>query len=205
MLHGLVKQDTRSPAVIVAFLADALDRHHLLILVRVEHDHALRRAASDTDALNAGPNELAAIGYQHDLVLVLDRERGHHAAGLAGDRHGDDAFAATAGGSIFVRRTALAKAALGERQHELLGLRHFYIALLAELDRAGCLLRIGSRLLGFGCDAAPHRACALEIGGTLLGAGVEMAQDRERDHPVAFGERDAAHAHRGAALEPAHA
>src|SRR5262245_17054133 len=55
-------------AVVVAFLADALDRHHLLVLVGIEHDHALRRAARYTDALDAGADELAAIGHQHDLV-----------------------------------------------------------------------------------------------------------------------------------------
>src|SRR5438093_1367198 len=91
-----------SPAVILAFLADALDRHHLLVLGGVEHDHALGRAAGDADAFDAGADELAAIGDQHDLVLVLDREGRHHAAGLAGDRHGDDAFAAAAGGSILI-------------------------------------------------------------------------------------------------------
>src|SRR6266511_6466334 len=105
-----------SPAVLVAFLADALDRHHLLVFGRVEHDHALRRSSGDADALDAGADELAAIGHQHELVLVLDRERCDQAAGLAGHRHGDDAFATAAGGAVLVGRAALAEAALGDRE-----------------------------------------------------------------------------------------
>src|SRR5437016_6109139 len=93
-------QRNASPAVVLAFLADALDRHHLLILVGVEHDHALGRAAGDADALDAGADELAAVGDQHDLVGVLDRERPDDAAGLGCDRHGDNAFAAAPGGAV---------------------------------------------------------------------------------------------------------
>src|SRR5215470_10956568 len=117
---------TASPAVVVAFLADALDRHHLLVLVGVEHDHALGGAAGDADALDAGADQLPAVGHQHDLVGVLRRERGDQLAGLAADRavalahvHGDDAFAAAAGDAVLVGRRALAVAALGDRQHEL--------------------------------------------------------------------------------------
>src|SRR5215813_14851657 len=158
--------------VLLAFLADPLDRHHLLVLGGVEHDHALGRAAGDADAFDAGADELAAVGHQHQLILVLDRERGDHAAGIAGHRHGDNAFAAAPGGAVLVGRAALAEPALGDREHELLGLRHFHIALLAELDRAARLLDVAYRLAGLrrlGGDAAPHRARALEIGGALVG------------------------------------
>ena len=90
-------------------------------------------------------DELAAVGHQHDLVGLLDRERGDQPADLVRssrallafpDRHRDDAFAAAAGDPVLVGRRALAVAALGNRQHELLGRRHLDIALLAELDRA---------------------------------------------------------------------
>src|SRR5262249_44250477 len=62
--------------VLVAFLADALDRDHPLAFRGVEHDHALGRAPGDADALDARADELAAVGDQHELVPVLDRERG---------------------------------------------------------------------------------------------------------------------------------
>ena len=48
---------------------------------------------------------------------------------LFGDRHGDDAFAAAAGGAVLVRRRALAEAFFGDRQHELLRGRQVHVAL----------------------------------------------------------------------------
>ena len=121
---------------------------------------------------------LPCVGHQHDLVGLLDRERGDQladlrlehelAALLLPDVHGDDAFAAAAGDAVLVGRGALAVAALRQRQHELLGRRHFDIALFAELDRRHRLLAVGHRLL---LDAAaPHRVGALEIGGALVRA-----------------------------------
>src|SRR5262249_26693680 len=142
-------------AVLLAFFADSLDRDHALAFRGVEHDHALGGAAGDADALDAGADQLPAVGDQHDLVGILDRERGDQLAGLAADRtvalahvHGDDTFAATAGDPVLVGRGTLAVAALRHRQHELLGRRHLHVALLAELDHgAGGRLR---RLLGVG-------------------------------------------------------
>src|SRR5215470_12536680 len=212
-----VKCATLGRPVLLALFADALDRDHAFGFGGVEHDHALGRAPGDADALDAGANELAAVGDQHDLVAVLDRERGDQLAGLLPDGavalahvHGDDAFAAAAGDPVLVGRGTLAVAALGNGQHELLGSRHRDVALLAKLDGlAGRdlrgLLGVGRRLLGLAAvEAAPHRARAPEIGDALLGAGVHVAQDRERDQPVALGQRDAAHAHGGAALEHPH-
>src|SRR5258708_37858649 len=74
------------PAVLLAFLADALDRDHALAFGGVEHDHALGRAPGDADAFDAGADQLAAVGDQHELVAVLDRERGDQLAGLLADR-----------------------------------------------------------------------------------------------------------------------
>src|SRR5262249_7497912 len=180
--------------VLLAFLADALDRHYALVVRGVEHDHPLRRAAGDADALDAGADQLAAIGDQHQLVAVLDRERGDQLAGLLADRavalahvHRHDAFAAAAGDPVLKGGRALAVAALRDGEHELLGCRHLHITLLAELDRTGdpglrWILGLGRRLLRLAAiEAAPHPARALEIGDPLLGAGVDMAQDRLRD------------------------
>src|SRR6516165_1383042 len=106
--------------------------------------------------------------------------------------------------TVFVRRRALAVAALGDREHELLGRRHFHIALLAELDGAARLFGVERALLRLAVDAATDRTRALEIRRALVGARLHVAQDRQRDHPVALGERDAAHAVRGASLEHTH-
>src|SRR5215510_15826994 len=203
-------------AVLLAFLADALDGDHALVVGRIEHDHPLGRASGDADAFDPGADELATVGDQHQLVAVLDRERGDQLAGLLADAavalahvHCHDAFAAAAGDPVFVGRRSLAVAALRDREHELLGRRHLYIALLAELDRAGDaglgrVLCIGCGLLGIAVEATPHRVGALEIGHALIGGRVHVAQDRQRDQLVALGQRDAADAHGGAALEHAY-
>src|SRR5262247_660228 len=198
-------------AVLVAFLADALDRHHPLALRGIEHDHTLGRAPGDADAFDARADELTAVGDQHELVPVLDRERRDQLAGFLPDRavtlahiHGDNAFSAATGDAVFVGRRALAVAALGDREHELLGRRHFHIALLAELDGAARLFRVGRALLRLPVDAAADRTRTLEIRRALVGARLHVPQDRKRNHLVALGERDAANAVRGASLEHTH-
>src|SRR5438876_3383446 len=198
-------------AVLVAFLADALDRDHPLAFRGVEYDHALGRAAGDADAFDARADELAAVGDQHELVPLLDRERRDQLAGFLPDRavalahiHGDDAFSAATGDAIFVGRRALAVAALGDREHELLGCRHFHIALLAELDGAARLFGVGRAFLRLPVDAATNRTRTLEIRRALVGARLHVPQDRKRDHPVGLGERDATNAVRGASLEHTH-
>src|SRR5580692_9406153 len=174
--HGGYAHCRRSlPAVLVAllaFLGKPLHRRHLLAIAGREHDDALRRAAGDADAVDRAADQLAAVGDQHDLVGLLDRERGDDAAVLFGDRHGDDAFAAAAGGAVLVGRGALAEAFFGNRQHELLGFGHDDIALLAELDGALGFFVVGRAVvLGLAVAAAPHRVGALEIGNALVGAG----------------------------------
>src|ERR1700692_111552 len=89
-------------AVLLAFLGEPLHRRDLLAVGGREHDDALGRAAGDADAVDRAADQLAAVGHQHDLIALLDRERRHQAAVLFGDRHGDDAFAAAAGGAVLV-------------------------------------------------------------------------------------------------------
>ena len=61
-------------AVLVAFFADTLDRYHALAFRGIEYDHTLRRASDNPDALDPRADELAAVGDQHELIPVLDRE-----------------------------------------------------------------------------------------------------------------------------------
>src|SRR5450631_2419328 len=179
---------TPSLPVLLALLAEPLHRHHALFVGGVEHDHAAGLAALDADLGDAAADQLAAVGDQHELALLLHRERADQAADLGAQRsvalavvHGDDAFAAAAGGAVLERRGTLAVAALRDGEHELLGGGEVDVALLAELDGAGRLLEIGLgvvRLLWGIVEAAAHRAGALEIGGTLVAGGVDVAQDR---------------------------
>src|SRR5689334_9127250 len=107
------------PVRALALLREALDRDDALALGGVEHDHALRGAAGNSDAVDRAADQLAAIGHQHDLVALLDRERGDDAAVALGHVHRDDAFAAAAGGAVLVRRGTLAEPVLRDREHEL--------------------------------------------------------------------------------------
>src|ERR1700732_4895873 len=84
--------------------------------------------------------------------------------------HGDDTFSAATGDAVFVRRRALAVTVLGDREHKLLGRRHFHIALLAELDGAARLFGVGRAFLRLPVDAATNRARTLEIRRALAGA-----------------------------------
>src|ERR1700691_3835416 len=128
----------------LAFLGQPLDRSDALALGGVEHDDALGGAAVNADAVDRAADELPAVGDQHDLVALLDRERADQPPVLLGDRHGDDAFAAAVGSAVLVGRRALAETLFGNRQHELFGGGQFRIAGLAELDRAGRLFGIAA-------------------------------------------------------------
>ena len=137
--------------------------------------------------LDGDADHLAAIGDEHDLVGLLDREGGDQRAVSLVDDHGDDAFAAAAGDAVFERRGPLAVAALGDGEHELLGGAHLRIALLraARLDR---LLPPPRRSTPFSSGLRSRRgrrATASDKRARSAGARLEMAQDRHRDHAVA--------------------
>src|SRR5262245_20281345 len=110
-------------AVLAVLLGEPFDRHHPFALGGAEHDDALGAATGDADAVHRAADQLAAVGHQHDLVALLDRERGDDAAVALGHVHRDDAFAAAAGGAVLVGRAALAEAVLRDGEHELLGSR----------------------------------------------------------------------------------
>ena len=73
---GFRRRPGRSLAsiAVLGFLADMLDRHHMLVFGGVEHDDTLGRAAGDPDTLHRAADQLTLVGHQHDLVGVLDRE-----------------------------------------------------------------------------------------------------------------------------------
>src|SRR6516164_1571292 len=107
-----------------------LDGHHTLAILGREHDHSLRAAAGDPDAVDRAADKLTAVSDQHDLIAFLDREGGDDAADLLLDSavlfvdiHRDHAFAAALCGPVLVGRRALTIALLGNCQHQLLGCR----------------------------------------------------------------------------------
>lgn len=102
-------------------VGDVLDRHHVLVLGGIEHNHALGRTSGDADVLHRTADKLSRVGHQHDLVAVLDRERRNKLAVTIVNGHRDDALSAAAYGAILERRAALAVAVLADGQHELFG------------------------------------------------------------------------------------
>ena len=120
-------------------------------------------------------DQLAAIGDQHDLVALLDREGRHQPAVAVVDRHGADALAAAAGDAEFVGRGALAVAVLRQREDELLVRAEIDIALLRQPDvrpssAASSASRPRQSRRLFARGLAGHGAAHLEIGGALVGA-----------------------------------
>src|SRR6266508_5722897 len=63
---------------------------------------------------------------------------------------------------------------LGDREHELLGRRHFHIAPLAELDGAARLFVVGRAFLRLPVDAAADRTRTLEIRRAFVGARLHV-------------------------------
>src|SRR5690606_33278376 len=81
-------------------VGDALDRDHALVRIRLEDAHTLRVAPRDAHVVHRAADELPAVRHQHDLVALLDRERGDEVAVAIVDDHRDDAFAAASAGAV---------------------------------------------------------------------------------------------------------
>lgn len=80
---GAKGQSPLSAVAVFAILADMFDRHHMLIVRRIEHANALGSAAGDADAFHRHSDQLPAIAHQHDLIRHFDRESSHEMADLA--------------------------------------------------------------------------------------------------------------------------
>src|SRR5262245_30808519 len=105
-------------AVPIAVIGNRPDGDDMLTFARVEDAHALGGAANDRDAVYGAADHLAAIGDEHDLIRIFDRERGDQLAVALIDDHPDDAFAAAAGHPVFIGAGAFAVAILRNRHHE---------------------------------------------------------------------------------------
>src|SRR6185503_1800946 len=112
----------RHLALALFLLGDALHRDHLLglflalRLLQADEAHALRVAADGRDAVDGHADQLAAVGDQHQVVVVGDQAQPDHLAVALGGRGGDDALAAAVLGRVVGRRRALAVALLAHGQ-----------------------------------------------------------------------------------------
>src|SRR5262245_6277145 len=55
-------------------LGDALHRNDLFVLSGIEDGYALGRPAGHANSVDRNADDLSAVGHQHDLILVADRE-----------------------------------------------------------------------------------------------------------------------------------
>ena len=81
---GFAQPSSRPPLPI----RRSIDRHHALLLRRVEYDHALGRAAGDADAFDRHADELTAVGHQqHDFIGVMKIPISHTLTAYARQNH----------------------------------------------------------------------------------------------------------------------
>src|SRR5262245_55926987 len=161
-------------AIAGGLIAEARDGDDALAPLHLEQGHALGLAAGDADVVHRAADELAAVGHQHDLIAVGDGERRHHLAVALGDVHVGDALPAAAGNAILIGRTALAIAAGGDGEDELLLALQLGVALRRDGGFRALLalaFALDGRLVAGG--AAPR----LQIGDALAGVGIHMPED----------------------------
>ena len=208
---GIVRT-VRFVAVLLGDLRKPRHRDDPLALADLEDHHPLAAPARDADVVDRAADHHPAIGHQHDLVVVPDREDGDDRIAAAAQIHVVDALSAAPGDPVVVGRAPDAEALLGHAQHELLALSEIGIGLFR--DRAFVagglafgLLRFGRRLGGglvLLADLPPSPRREAQIGVAHIGGDLLVAQDRQRDHLVVAEQSNAADADRGAAGKDPH-
>src|SRR5690349_14124778 len=182
-------------------LADTHGRHHPLAFADIDDAYAAGGAARNANSVHRTADQRAAIGNQHDLIVVEHGERRHDrsAPTLAnfGEAHQLHALTAAAGHAIFVGRGALAEARRGHGEHELLLALQFPEAVLRQRGGGGRLLRRRRGLLLAALGGIlrhvlglPQRARAAQVAFAFLRRDALAAVDQgHRDHLVALGQR----------------
>ena len=170
-------------------LANPFDRHDLFVNCRREDRDTFGRAAGNADAVDRHTDQLAAVGDEHDLVRVLDREGRHQLADLAGLGciSGADTLAAATGNTEVIGRRALAETLFGYGKYELLARLEFLVALLAEFALLGDLLADQCDVVFVDAHRATFGGRPLEIGGALRCLGVDMTENGHRNQAITVG------------------
>src|SRR5471032_2119267 len=98
--------------------ADSDGGNDALAFAYTDDANAARGAPRNADTVDRTADQRAAVGHQHDLVVLQHRE-GRHDLTALGEVHQLDALAAAAGDPVLVGRGALAETRRSHGQHEL--------------------------------------------------------------------------------------
>src|SRR5207302_5713259 len=101
-----------------------------------DHD-TLTAPPRDADIVYRAADHHAAVGDQHNLVVVPDREHGDDRVAPPGQVHVVDTLPAASGDAVIMGRAAHAKALFGDAQHHFLALREIGEGILGKHRLAG--------------------------------------------------------------------
>src|SRR5208337_786546 len=123
---------TVSPAVLLGDFGEPRHRNDSFAVADLEDHHPLAAPAGDADVVDRAADHHSAIGHQHDLVVVPDREDGDDRIATAAQIHIVDTLPAAPGDPVVVGRAPDPEAFLGHAQHELLALREIGVGLFGD-------------------------------------------------------------------------
>src|SRR6056297_3878532 len=161
---------------------DAFQTHEGFVVTQADQAHALRVAAEDGDVGHRRAHQGTGVADEHDLVVVGDLQRAHHASVALGRLDGDEPLAAAALHGELVRLAALAVAVFRRREDEP----------LREDDERDHLVVVGQADAAHTGRTAAHRSHV----GLAEADGLAAARE-QHDVAVAVGE---GHVHQVVAL-----
>src|ERR1035438_7805945 len=109
----------------LGFLQDA-GGGHLVAVFEIHQPDALGGAARLANGGRLDADHLAVLADNHHIRIFLHQQYAHHAAGLVGGLHVDDALAAARGEAVGIERGALAVTVLRDGEEQSLFLDNFH-------------------------------------------------------------------------------
>src|SRR5205085_7322294 len=108
--------------VLLRLLREPRYRDDPLAFADLEDHHALAAPARDANIVHRAADHHPAISYQHDLIVVPDREDRDDGIARPPPDHVVDPLPAAPGDPVIIRRGPDAVAFLGHAEHEFLAL-----------------------------------------------------------------------------------
>src|ERR1019366_5788965 len=136
----------------------------LVAFFQIHQTDALGGASGLANGGRLDADDFAVLADDHDVGILLHEENAHHAPGLVGGLHVDDALAAARGEAVVFERGALAVTVLGDGEEQPVLLDHFHadeVIVAGETHGANA-----ARLAAHGADVLLAEADSLaSVGG----------------------------------------